>query len=129
VVTVSPDLSSKPVVSFLVESQNQGGGRVSWFGPQNRQLRFGDLGLKITVTVSWFGPQNQAGFDLLIAPQNQREDDGVGHTSKSSGLLRVEARRARVSQSGLKTGEGVTAGGARGTIAEVTSESSPRRMG
>jgi hypothetical protein len=27
------------------------------FGPQNRQLRFGDLGLKITVTVSWFGLQ------------------------------------------------------------------------
>jgi hypothetical protein len=25
--------------------------RVSWFGPQNRQLRFGDLGLKITMTV------------------------------------------------------------------------------
>jgi hypothetical protein len=81
------------------------------------------------VTVSWFGPQNQAGFGLLIAPQNQREDDGVGHASKSSGLLRVEARRVRVSQSGLKTGEGVTAGGARGTIAEVTSESSRRRMG
>jgi hypothetical protein len=29
--------------------------------PQNQcQLRFGDLGLKITVTVSWLGPQNQA---------------------------------------------------------------------
>jgi hypothetical protein len=27
-----------------------------WFGPQNRQLRFGDLGHKITATVSWFGP-------------------------------------------------------------------------
>jgi hypothetical protein len=26
--------------------------RVSWFGPQNRQLWFGDLGLKITATVS-----------------------------------------------------------------------------
>jgi hypothetical protein len=26
--------------------------RVSWFGPQNQQLWFGDLGLKITATVS-----------------------------------------------------------------------------
>jgi hypothetical protein len=42
--------------------------RVSWlslktkvvegfpFGPQNRQLWFGDLGIKITAMVSWFGP-------------------------------------------------------------------------
>jgi hypothetical protein len=72
-VTVSPGLASKSVVDFLVEQQNQGGGgRVSQFGPQNRQLRFGDLGLKITATVSWFGLQNQAGFGLLVAPQNRR---------------------------------------------------------
>jgi hypothetical protein len=25
---------------------------VSWFGPQNQGLRFGDLGLKITATIS-----------------------------------------------------------------------------
>jgi hypothetical protein len=37
------------------------------FGPQNRQLRFSDLGLKITAIVSWFGPQNQANFGLLVA--------------------------------------------------------------
>jgi hypothetical protein len=48
---------------FLVWPQNQGRwfisgliskplGRVSRFGPQNQQLRFSDLGLKITVTVS-----------------------------------------------------------------------------
>jgi hypothetical protein len=43
----------------------------------------------------------------------------VGHTSRFSDLLRVEARWARVSQSDLKTGGGVTAGGARGTITEV----------
>jgi hypothetical protein len=48
----------------------------------------------------------------------------VGHASRSSGLLRVEACRGSVSQSGLKTGEGATAGGARGTIREVASESS-----
>jgi hypothetical protein len=44
--------------------------------------------------------------------------------SRSSGLLHVEASLARVSQSGLKTGGGVTAGGARGIIAEVTAEAS-----
>jgi hypothetical protein len=40
--------------------------RVSQFGPQNRQLRFGDLAHKITTAVSWFGPQNQVGEGLLV---------------------------------------------------------------
>jgi hypothetical protein len=48
----------------------------------------------------------------------------VRHVSRSSGLLRMEAIRARVSQSGLKTGGGAVAGGTCGTIAEVTLESS-----
>jgi hypothetical protein len=43
--------------------------------------------------------------------------DGVGHALRSTGL-------ARVSQFVLKTGGGTTAGGARGTIMEVASESS-----
>jgi hypothetical protein len=48
--------------------------------------------------VSWFEPQNQVGYGLSIAPQNQREDeDDVGHASRSSSLLYVEASRARVS--------------------------------
>jgi hypothetical protein len=36
----------------------------------------------------------------------------------------VEVSLARVSQSDLNTGEGATAGGARGTVAEVASEAS-----
>jgi hypothetical protein len=48
----------------------------------------------------------------------------VGHASRSSGLLRVEASLARVSQSDLKTGGGAMTGDARGTIMEVTSEAS-----
>jgi hypothetical protein len=76
------------------------------------------------VIVSWFGPQNQAGFDLSIAPQNQRREVGTGHMSGSSGLLHVEDGLARVSQSGLKTGGGATTGGAHGTIAEVSSKAS-----
>jgi hypothetical protein len=72
--------------------------QVSLFGPQNRQLRFGDLAHKIITTVSWFEPQNQVGYGLSIAPQNQREDeDGAGHASRSSGLLHLEVSRARVS--------------------------------
>jgi hypothetical protein len=48
------------------------------------------------VTISWFGPQNQAGYGLLVAPQNRWEGEGgVEHGSRS-----------RVSQSGLKTGAG-----------------------
>jgi hypothetical protein len=94
------------------------------FSPQNRQLWFGDLGLKITAIVSWFGPQNQAGFGFLIAPQNQRRDVGAGHTLRSSGLLGVKASLVRVFQSVLKTVKCATADGARDTITEVASETS-----
>jgi hypothetical protein len=48
----------------------------------------------------------------------------VGHASRSSGLLHMEANLARVSQSGMKTGGGATMGGARGTIAKVALEAS-----
>jgi hypothetical protein len=48
----------------------------------------------------------------------------VGHASRSSGSLGVEASPARVFQSGLKIGGGTTTGGARGTIVEVASEAS-----
>jgi hypothetical protein len=74
--------------------------------------------------VSWFGPQNQVGFGLSVVPQNRWREVGAGHASRSSGLPGVEASLARVSQSSLKTGGGATAGGARGTIAEVASEAS-----
>jgi hypothetical protein len=59
------------------------------------------------------------GFGLSVAPQNRWRTVSAGHASRSSGLLCVEASLARVSQSGLKTAEGATMGGARGTIAEV----------
>jgi hypothetical protein len=62
------------------------------------------------------------GFGFSVAPQNRRREVGAGHTSGSSSLLDVEASLARVSQSGLKSGGGMTTGGARGTITEVTSE-------
>jgi hypothetical protein len=74
--------------------------------------------------VSWFVPQNKAGYGLSVPPQNRWEGDGVGHMSRSSGLLRVEVSRTRVSQSALKTGGDATTGGARGTIVEATSSPS-----
>jgi hypothetical protein len=47
------------------------------------------------------------GYGLSVAPQNRREDeDGAGYTLGSSSLLRLEASRARVFQSSLKTGRG-----------------------
>jgi hypothetical protein len=48
----------------------------------------------------------------------------MGHVSRFSSLLGVEASLGRVFQSSLKTGGGATMGGARGTIAEVASEAS-----
>jgi hypothetical protein len=48
----------------------------------------------------------------------------VGHASRSSSLLHMEASLAMVSQSGLKTGGGMKTGGARGTIVEVASKAS-----
>jgi hypothetical protein len=48
----------------------------------------------------------------------------VGHASRSSGLLHLEASLARVSQSGPKTSGGVTAGGAHVIIMDVTLKTS-----
>jgi hypothetical protein len=127
--TVFSSLASKPVAMVFSGLASKPVGRVSRFGPQSWQLRFGDLGLKITAMVSWFGSQNQPGFGLSVAPQNQQREDGAGHMSRSGGLLHVEASRARVSQSSLKIGEGAMAGGVRGTIVKVASGSSGRRTG
>jgi hypothetical protein len=64
------------------------------------------------------------GFGLSVVPQNRRREISAGHTSRSSGLLHMEASLARISQSGLKTGGGAASGGARVTIMEVASEAS-----
>jgi hypothetical protein len=64
------------------------------------------------------------GFGLSVAPQNRRREVDAGHASRSSVLLHMEVSLAWVSQSGLKTGEGVMTGGARGTIVKVVSEAS-----
>jgi hypothetical protein len=43
----------------------------------------------------------------------------VGHASRFSSLLRLEASQVRVFQSGLKTGGGAPVGGVRGIIVEI----------
>jgi hypothetical protein len=43
---------------------------------------------------------------LSVVLQNRQREVGVGHASRSSSLLGVEASLTRVSQSGLKTGGG-----------------------
>jgi hypothetical protein len=96
VATVSPGLASKPVVGFLLEPQNQGGGGFPGLDLKTGSYEFGDLGLKITAMISWFEPQNQADFGLSVAPQNRWREVGAGHTSRSSGLLGVEASLARI---------------------------------
>jgi hypothetical protein len=45
----------------------------------------------------------------------------MGHASRSSGLSHVEVSRVRIFQSGLKTGRGVMASGARDSIIEIVS--------
>jgi hypothetical protein len=72
--TVISVLASKPVVTVFSSLASKPVARVFRFVPQNQQLRFGDLGLKITGTVSWFGHQNQANYGLLVVPQNRWDD-------------------------------------------------------
>jgi hypothetical protein len=85
--TVFCGLASKPVATVFSGLASKPVARVSWFGPQNRQLRFGELCFKITAVVSWFVPQNQVGFSLSVAPQNRRREDGVVHVLRFEGLL------------------------------------------
>jgi hypothetical protein len=123
-VTVSSGLASKLVVTVSCGLASKPAMTVSQFGPQNRQLRFGDLGLKITATVCRFESQNQAGFSLSVASQNRWREFDVGHTSRSSDLLHVESSQDRGFQCGLKTNGGAMAGGARGIIVELVSSPS-----
>jgi hypothetical protein len=82
VATVFSVLASKPVEMVSPGLPSKSVARVSQFGPQNRQLWFVDLCLKITTTVSWFEPQNQAGFGLSVASQNRREDAAAWDTPR-----------------------------------------------
>jgi hypothetical protein len=75
-------LASKPVATVSWLSFKTKVVKGFRFGLQNRQLRFGDLGIKIITTVFWFVPQNQAGLGLSVAPQNRWEDTMVWDTRR-----------------------------------------------
>jgi hypothetical protein len=94
---------------------------IFWFVPQNRQLRFSDLGLKIITMISYFGPQKYVGFGLMVAPQNRQMEVDAGHASTCSGLLHLEVSRVRVFQSDIKTVGGVMTDDTCSIIAEVAS--------
>jgi hypothetical protein len=107
---VSPSLTSKPIVGFLFEPQNKGGGGFPGFS-----IKIGSYDLVIWASKSsqWFSlfrHQNQTGYNLSVAVQNRWEGDGIGHMSRS-----------RVFQSVLKTGGGAITSGVCGIIAEVAS--------
>jgi hypothetical protein len=74
--------------------------------------------------VFWFVPQNQKLRFVGCAIKPMGRCDGMRHTSRSSGLLRVKVSLTRVSQSGLKTDECATVDDVHDIITEVTSESS-----
>jgi hypothetical protein len=121
--TVSPGLASKPVVSFLVEPQNQGDGGFYGLG-----IKIGSSGLVIWASKS---PRRFLGLGLKtkqasVCRLRHKTDEGrpARDTSRSSSLFSVEVSLAKVFQSGLKTGGGMTTGGAHGTITEVASEAS-----
>jgi hypothetical protein len=103
-----PSLASKPLQQFLgLGLKIKVDGLVICASKSSR--RFLGLGLK----TKW------EGFIDLCLKTDERMKMVCGHASTSSGLLHCEASRARVSQFCLKTGRGVTVGGARGIIVEV----------
>jgi hypothetical protein len=97
----------------LVDAQNQGGG-----GFPGLDFKIGSYNLVI-----WASKPSSLRFIGCITKPTGGYDS-VGHTSRSSGLLHMEASPDRVSQSAPKTDGDVTAEGARVTITEVASESS-----
>jgi hypothetical protein len=122
--TVSSGLTSKSVVGLLVEPQNQGGGEFLGLGPKNDSY-----GLVIWVSKS---PRQFLGlcFKTMHATfyrMHHKIDGSVTawDTCRDlTTLLYVEASQTRVFQSGLKTSEAATTGGARDTITKVASKSS-----
>jgi hypothetical protein len=106
----------------LVEPQNQGGGGFLGLG-----LKTGSYGLVSQNHrdgfLVWASKPSRLRF-IGCATKPMGGCNGVGHTSRSSGLFHVEATLTRVSQSDLETGGVMTMGDACGTIMEVASESS-----
>jgi hypothetical protein len=107
---------------FLVEPQNQSGGRFPGLG-----LKTGSSGLVIwgSKSLRLFLSLGLKTKHVSVCRLRHKIDGGgvgAGHASRTSSLLSVEASLTRVFQSDLETGGGATTGGARVTITEVASE-------
>jgi hypothetical protein len=113
---------------FLWFDLKIGGDGFLWFGLKTGSFRFPGLGFKTGSysLVIWASKSPRRFLDLglkikqvLVCRLHHKIDRwrmARGHTSRSGGLLHLEASHARVSQSDLKTGGGTTVGGARDTI-------------
>jgi hypothetical protein len=96
--TVSPGLTSKPVVGFLVEPQNQGGGGFPSLG-----LKTGSYGLMIWASKS---PRQFLSLGIKIKwAMVCRLCLKTDWSMRYCGLLHVEASRARVSQCASRLAE------------------------
>jgi hypothetical protein len=120
VATVSPGSASKPMVGFLVEPQNQAGGGFPGLG-----LKTGSFDLVIWASTS---PRRFLGLDLKtmwasVCQLRHKTERGRSARDTHRDLAACFVWHDR-GKSGLKTGGGTTAGGARGTITEVASEAS-----
>jgi hypothetical protein len=113
---------------FLWFGLKIGGDGFLWFGLKTGRFGFPGLGFKIgsyslviwaLKSPRWFLGLGLKTKQALVYRLRYKIDGGRmarGHASRSGGLFHLEASHARISQSGLKTDGGTTAGGARGTI-------------
>jgi hypothetical protein len=120
-----------PCVIFTVQKEMRS---ADFFVDQSR--RFPSLCLKIGSSDLVIEAQNHHNsflvYDLKtkqtsvyrLQYKTDRREVGTGHASRSIGLLHVEAYRASVFQSGLKTAGGAMTGGARDIITMVASSES-----
>jgi hypothetical protein len=114
VVTVSPNLASKPVMIFLVEPQNHDGGEFSGLG-----LKTGSYGLVIWALKSpcqFLSLRLKIKWVTVCRLRHKTDERATVWDTH-----RDIAACFTVSQSGLKTGGVAMTGGARGTITEVAS--------
>jgi hypothetical protein len=93
--TVSPGLASKLVASGFSVWASKPTAMVWGFRPQNHYDGF----------LVWASKSSGLRF-ISCATKLMKDEDGVGHTSRSNDLFRLEASWTTVSRSGFKTSRG-----------------------
>jgi hypothetical protein len=94
------------------------------FGPQNQQLQFGDLCLKIIVRFFCLSLKTKRTMVYRLRHKTDRGRTARDTHQDLMTLLRLKVSRTRVFQSDQKTVGGATIGGARDIIIEITSRES-----